>query len=172
MRNFGFSGLDTVIELGTNGKLNEISAAMGLTLLDEIEALLAANRRTYLQFQEGLKAVPGLRLLPLDTIANNCQYAVVEVDERQGGLTRNAIVEILRRENVLARRYFYPGIHRMPPYRGRSHAPLPVTERLAETVLVLPGGVLADGEVDLICSLLQLLARHAGEIANQLHKIV
>lgn len=164
MRNFGFAGLDQVIEIGTNGKMNEISAAMALTQLDGLGALLAANRRTYLQYQDRLADVPGLRLIPLDPTANNCQYIVAEIDVRPGGLTRDAIVEILRRENVLARRYFCPGIHRSAPYRKRSHAPLPVTERLAETVLVLPGGALDPTAVDGICSLVELALRNAEAI--------
>ncbi len=46
-------------------------------------------------------------------------------------------------ENVLARRYFYPGCHRMEPYRSRTDVaarPLPETDRLARRVLTLPTG--------------------------------
>jgi len=161
MRNFGFAGLDHIIEIGTNGKMNEISAAMALTQLDDLGAMLAANRRTYLQYRDRLADVPGLRLTSLDPDSNNCQYVVAVIDVRPGGMTRDAIVGILRRENVLARRYFYPGIHRTAPYRARSHAPLPVTERLAETVLVLPGGALDPKVVDGICSLVELALRNA-----------
>ncbi len=39
MKNFGFSGLDNVIYIGTNGKMSEIAAAMGLTSLEDMDAL-------------------------------------------------------------------------------------------------------------------------------------
>ena len=47
MRNFGFSGYDNVIYPGTNGKMTEIAAAMGLTNLEDIDAFVAVNRRNY-----------------------------------------------------------------------------------------------------------------------------
>ena len=50
-------------------------------------------------------------------------------------------------ENVLARRYFYPGCHRMEPYLSDAKTAatlLPVTERLADTVLALPTGLQLD----------------------------
>ena len=168
MRNFGFAGLDNVVDIGTNGKLNEISAAMGLTLLEALEPLLETNRRTYERYRDQLDGLPGFRLLSYDTESNNCQYIVVEIDRDRPTLTRDAIVEILRRENVLARRYFYPGVHRMPPYRDRSHAPLPMTEKLTDTVLVLPGGALTEREVDGICALIGLVSQHEEDIAARL----
>lgn len=168
MRNFGFAGLDNVVSLGTNGKLNEISAAMGLTQLEGLEPLLQVTRNTFRAYRERLSGIPGLHLLPLDTEANNCQYIVTEIDPDRFGLTRDAVVEILRAENVLARRYFYPGVHRVPPYRDRAHSPLPITERLAGEVMVLPGGTLAKEEIADICELLKLVAANAAEIAGRL----
>ena len=45
MRNFGFSGYDRVIYPGTNGKMTEIAAAMGLTNLEDLPDFVATNRR-------------------------------------------------------------------------------------------------------------------------------
>src|SRR5437763_17161796 len=50
MRDFGFAGLDSVVYVGTNGKMTEICAAMGLTSLDAIDDLIAINRRNYLAY--------------------------------------------------------------------------------------------------------------------------
>ena len=60
MRNFGFAGYDRVIYLGVNGKMTEVCAAMGLTSLDSIDEIIALNRRNYLAYQEGLRAIPGV----------------------------------------------------------------------------------------------------------------
>jgi dTDP-4-amino-4,6-dideoxygalactose transaminase len=49
MRNFGFTGYDEVAGLGTNGKMSEASAAMGLTL-ESLDSFLAANQRNHEQY--------------------------------------------------------------------------------------------------------------------------
>jgi dTDP-4-amino-4,6-dideoxygalactose transaminase len=67
---------------------------------------------------------------------------VVEVDG-DGPLSRDALVAMLQAEGCMARRYFYPGVHRMEPYASLSpmaHHWLPRTERLASRVMVLPSG--------------------------------
>ena len=75
-----------------------------------------------------------------DDEEHNHHYVVLTVDEDRMGLGRDQLVEILHSENVLARRYFHPGIHRMPPYAHLGAPELPVTEQLCDTVLVLPQG--------------------------------
>src|SRR5258707_841242 len=82
MRNFGFTGYDEVSYLGTNGKMNEISAAMGLTSLESLDEFIAVNRRHYLRYREELRDVAGARVLAYDeTERCNYQYVVLELDE-------------------------------------------------------------------------------------------
>src|ERR1017187_2380865 len=141
MTNFGFVDYDRVSHLGTNGKMTEVCAAMGLTNLECIDDLVAVNRRNYDGYRAGLTGIPGLRLIAYDpTERCNYQYVVVEVEEDQAGLSRDSLIKVLHAENVLARRYFWPGCHRMEPYR--SYFPdagllLPETERVSACVLVL-----------------------------------
>jgi dTDP-4-amino-4,6-dideoxygalactose transaminase len=59
MKNFGFAGYDNVIYIGTNGKMNEISAAMGLTNLESLDELIETNRCNYRQYQQGLMRPAG-----------------------------------------------------------------------------------------------------------------
>ena len=108
MRNFGFSGYDNVIHPGTNGKMPEINAAMGLVNLEAMPEFIEGNRRAYLAYQQGLKDIDGIRLIPYDqTNGPNYQYVVVEVDP--AFLTsRDQIVAALQAENILARKYFWP----------------------------------------------------------------
>src|SRR5438094_111807 len=143
MRNFGFTGYDKVSYLGTNGKMNEISAAMGLTSLESLDEFIAVNRLNYLRYREELQDVAGARVLTYDeTETCNYQYIVLELEEASARVvSRDELWRILSAENVMARRYFYPGCHRMEPYR--SNLPglrLPETDRLAERVLCLPTG--------------------------------
>ncbi len=143
MRNFGFAGLDNVIHYGTNGKMTEICAAMGLVNLDLVDKVIEANRSNYHNYCKALNPIDGLSVLPIDGNGQgNYQYVVLEIDPLFPA-TRDAIVEALHAENILARRYFWPGCHQMKPYRELyPHAGLvlPNTKAVAERVIVLPTG--------------------------------
>lgn len=158
MRNFGFVGYDEVIHPGTNGKMPEINAAMGLVNLDALPSFVADNRRNYFLYRDRLAGIEGLRLLPYNDMENpNYHYVVVEVDASCEA-TRDEIVAALHAENVLARKYFWPGCHRMQPYRDLyPHAGLvlPHTERVAASVIVLPSGsALSEKDVETIASII------------------
>jgi len=144
MRNFGFAGYDEVISVGTNGKMSEISAAMGLTGLESLEEFIAANYRNFKCYQQELADLPGVRLFPYnESERGNYQYIVLEIDQAVTQISRDRLMQVLWAENILARRYFYPGCHRMEPYRSYySHdaQSLPETEKVAERVLCLPTG--------------------------------
>ncbi len=143
MRNFGFSGLDNVIHPGTNGKMIEVAAAMGLVNMEIIDSLIETNYNNHMAYRKALADIPGLALLSYsETERNNYQYVVVEVDE-DSQVSRDRIVDVLHAENVRARRYFWPGCHKMQPYRALyPHAGLllPNTQCVARRVVVLPNG--------------------------------
>lgn len=148
MRNFGFSGYDNVIYIGTNGKMTEVCAAMGLTSLESLEQFVETNRRNHRAYCRELQGIPGIALVAYDkTERSNYQYIVLEVTETEAGLTRDELVQVLFAENVLARRYFFPGCHQMEPYRSCfPHASiiLTETEKLCRKVMVLPNGSSVD----------------------------
>ena len=173
MKNFGFAGYDEVIYIGTNGKMTEASAAMGLTNLESMETFVAVNERNFHAYERGLGGIPGLSLMRYDeSESRNCQYIVVDVDEEIVGLSRDEIVRSLHAENVLARRYFFPGAHRMEPYR--SHFPhagllLPETERRAKRTVILPTGTaIGADEISAICQILRVLVENAAELRESL----
>jgi len=144
LRNFGFQGFDNVVALGTNAKMNEFCAIMGLGSLEAIESSAAHNRGNREAYRAALDGLPGLKLLEFDDReSNNYQYLIVEIDPDTSPFTRDEVVVVLQAENVIARRYFAPGCHRSAPYRSRPRRGsdrLTVTERLAETLLALPTG--------------------------------
>lgn len=165
MTNFGFSGYDNVIHLGTNGKMTEICAAMGLTNLEGIEDLVTVNRRNHDAYRTNLAGVPGIDLMPYNSDErNNYQYVVVEVDEATTGVSRDQLIQILHADNVLARKYFWPGCHRMEPYRSlqpNANLLLLETERIAARVIILPTGQGVDGEtVAKICKIIRNVVNH------------
>ena len=61
MKNFGFAGYDNVVYIGTNGKMSEVSAAMGITGLESIDDFVEANQQNYKQYQWELQDLVGIR---------------------------------------------------------------------------------------------------------------
>jgi dTDP-4-amino-4,6-dideoxygalactose transaminase len=150
MRIFGFTGYDRVESAGTNGKLSEIGSAMGLTSLESLDQFIAENRARYETYRSLLEGVPGVSLEVYKEIErNNYQYVVIQLDESTAGVTRDDLQSVLLAEQVLARRYFFPGCHRMAPYAGSTigDVMLPHTEHLASQVLCLPSGSGLDDQI-------------------------
>lgn len=141
MRNFGFKGYDNVIHPGTNGKMIEVCAAMGLANLDGFDDVVETNRRNHAAYQQALADIPGISVLDY-TLAerNSHHYIVLEVGD-ECPVSRDDLIAALHAENVLARKYFWPGCHGMQPYRDLfPHAGLllPSTIAVAKRVVVLP----------------------------------
>ncbi|MBZ0224264.1 MAG: aminotransferase class I/II-fold pyridoxal phosphate-dependent enzyme [Dokdonella sp.] len=150
MRNFGFKGYDNVIHPGTNGKMIEVCAAMGLVNLEGFDDIIAINRRNHAAYTQALAGIPGISVLDYDPHERNSHhYVVIEVGE-DCAATRDELVAALHAENVLARKYFWPGAHRMQPYRDLfPHAGLLLqyAQRVADRVIVLPNGSMVGGNV-------------------------
>lgn len=141
MINFGYHE-GAIQYMGTNGKMSEVSAAMALTSLDSIRTVITINQRNYHEYRRQL---PGVTFVEFDeTERNNYQYIVIEIPNR------DRVMEALHAEGILARRYFWPGLHRLEPYRcGIS---MPETERLAACALALPTGTaIGVAEITRVC---------------------
>ena len=149
MRNFGFIGYDQVVCLGTNAKLSEIHAAMALTNLECFSDIVSKNKANF-QAYERLLPKP-LELLSFAFgVESNFQYVVAKCPAQM----RDRLIEALHQRGVLARKYFYPGIHTFSPYNA-DHAVLPETEKIASQVICLPTGYELDEEIIYaICSLI------------------
>jgi dTDP-4-amino-4,6-dideoxygalactose transaminase len=162
MRNFGFAGNDNVIHPGTNGKMTEICAAMGLSNLDALDSLLQKNRENYEIYHSRLKDIDGVKILENSGDANsNYQYIVINLSE-DFPTTRDQLVDALHAENILARKYFWPGCHMMTPYKEtQPHASLLLknTNKVAEKVIVLPTGIsMGVEEIDTLCRVIRVLS--------------
>lgn len=175
MKNFGFAHYDRTELIGTNGKMNEVSAAMGLTNLESMDEFIAVNLKHYKQYRDELAGLEGISLLSFDeNERSNYQYVVLEVDEVKTGISRDQLLAVLHAENVLARRYFYPGCHRMEPYRtlyADVQFSLPQTEHLAEQVLTLPTGQAITPEIiSVVCAIIRTTLKNAAEVRKLLEK--
>jgi dTDP-4-amino-4,6-dideoxygalactose transaminase len=160
MRNFGFVDFDKVVYLGVNGKMSEIHAAMGLTNFEAMDEIISVNRRNYEAYKAGLAELPGISVIDYDPAEhNNYQYIVIEVDPEVCRRNRDQIVEALHANNIIARKYFWPGCHKMEPYRSlqpNAGLLLAETERVAARVIVLPTGQSITAEIVAdICSIIK-----------------
>ena len=133
---------------------------MGLTGLESLEDFIAVNYRNYKCYQEELADLPGIHLFPHnESEPGNYQYIVLEIDQAVTQISRDQLMQVLWAENILARRYFYPGCHRMEPYR--FHYPnaaqsLPETEKIADRVLCLPTGMsVTPTDIAVICRIIR-----------------
>lgn len=170
MTNFGFHGYDNVIYLGTNGKMSEVSAAMGLTGLDSLEEFIATNRRNYEAYCGQLADIPGLTMVTYpEGEKNNYQYIVLEIDEAQAHISRDRLLQILHAENVIARRYFHPGAHQMEPYRSLfPHAGMMLgkTRDLCQRILSLPTGTAVSAkDIERVCQIIRFAIRNGNQIS-------
>ena len=156
MKNFGFAGMDNVVTLGTNAKMSEISAAMGLSVFARLDEIVEHNRRNYQLYKQRLASIAGLRFFSYDHLTYaNYQYIVIEIDADQFGVSRDQVFEHLKTKKIFARKYFYPGCHQMEPYRSTSviaAGQLANSECICNNVLCLPTGTAVEvADVNRVC---------------------
>ena len=152
-----------------NARMSEAQAAIALMSLEDFPANQKNNEALYQLYEEQLAVIPGLHLVkPTGVSFSNYQYCVCRVDEREFGLSRDLLIEILKAENVVARRYFYPGVHRsipyvqeLPQYLDR----LPNTDSLCASCIQFPIGALVSAQgVERICNILTRAQQASAEI--------
>lgn len=152
LKNFGFRGETTVVAPGINSKMDEMRAAYGLLNLRQVDAAIEARKKVAKQYVEALQDVQGIKIFQpmVDSFASNLSpltsklnysYFPIFVDEEQYGISRDALYEKMKANNVLGRRYFYPLITDFDPYKdipSANPANLPVANKIANQVICLP----------------------------------
>jgi len=142
LRNQGRGEMGTRVEhprLGFNYRLDEMSAALGLSQLSRIEELLESRCQAAAIYAEYLRHIPGVRLFTPVKMTTRLSWFVVIIRLEQG-ISRNAVIEDLRRNGIPTRIYFSP-IHLQPFFKerfGYREGDFPITERVANTTLALP----------------------------------
>ncbi len=160
LRNFGIRGVDYVMEPGTNGKLNEVQAAVGILLLKEVEAEIENRKEITKLYRQLLEDVPGITTSKdIEGVTHNYPYFVIRVNKYEYGLSRDELYEKLKEYNVISRRYFYPLCSNFQCYRdipSASESRLPVANKVADSVLSLPlYGRLPTDHVEKICDIIK-----------------
>ncbi|MGE3841794.1 MAG: DegT/DnrJ/EryC1/StrS family aminotransferase [Vicinamibacterales bacterium] len=158
LKNFGFVDEVTVAAPGINGKMSEVIAAFGVLQLQHIDHAVTLRQQVDASYRKRLNGVAGLRCLAEagEKRANYAYFPILVGDEYP--LSRDALFQKFRDENIYVRRYFYPLISDFPMYKGLPSAHrdnLPVATRAAQQVLCLPiYPALASEQIDRIVALL------------------
>jgi len=156
LRNFGITSPESVDMIGTNAKMNEFQAAMGLCNLGHIDEELQKREKAENQYRKRLKNKDGIKLCPLqDNVVPNHAYFPVVFDKEKFGKNRDEVAEALALNNVFARKYFYPITNEFSCYKGKFVGETPIAKKISENVLTLPlYSDLTVDEVDFICDII------------------
>lgn len=165
LKNFGIKNEEEVVMPGINGKMNEISAAIGRIMLNYVEGERQKRIRLHKIYNEELADVDGIKVMPTcaDDVKLNYQYYVIRIDEKLFGRSRDFVYEEFKKYNVYSRKYFHPLCSEFTCYRQLSSSSavnLPVANVIGQQVLSLPMyGGLTEEDVRKICAILKSFRR-------------
>ena len=164
LKNFGFKNELEVVMPGTNAKMNEMQALMGLQIIKYLEEMIQKRASIVEMYRRLLEDLPGIHLTPVlpSDISWNHGYMTIEVDENEFGMSRDKLYEELKKYNIFTRRYFYPLICDYACYRSIAvKDPLTVARHAASRILTLP---IYDGlelsTVETICEIIHTLQQN------------
>ena len=157
LKNFGINGPEHVDVVGTNAKMNEFCAAMGLCNLRHIDEEIAKRKKVYERYLERLSNIDGLVVSKVqENVFPNYAYFPIVVYKDKFGKNRDEIYNELAEQDIIARKYFYPLINDYECYRDQFDSNnTPIAKKIADNVLTLP--MYADlrlEDVDRICHII------------------
>ena len=157
-RNFGISG-EELVTFGTNAKMNEFQAAMGLCNLRHIDEEIASRGEAYCTYTERLSGINGIKLLPLrEGLKQNYAYCPVLFDKSVLRKSRDDVAVALAKENIIARKYFYPLVSSNKAFSADLTKATPNAKAFSENVLCLPMYAHLDPQdVNRICDIILTL---------------
>lgn len=156
LKNFGIKTEECVDEIGTNAKMDEFRAAMGICNLRNIDGCIASRGAAVQRYNERLSEVKGIKLMSEqpDVTPNYAYYAVC-FEPSEFGETRDDVYERLKSNDIFARKYFYPAINEMDCYRSMHPEVTPVAAEVSRKILTLPMyAELTVEDVDRICDVI------------------
>lgn len=140
LKNFGIHSQEEVSAVGANAKMNEFAAAMGLCNLKHIEEEIEKRRILVQRYRERLELVDGIQLNALQSeVKSNYAYFPVLFDEKQFGASRNEVCDMLEKQGIIARKYFYPLTNTFSCFHKKYDVlKTPIALYLSKRILTLP----------------------------------
>ncbi|GFZ23436.1 aminotransferase [Lacrimispora indolis] len=157
LKNFGITSQTTVEDIGTNAKMNEFQAAMGICNLRHVDDEIKKRKRIVERYWEHLENIPGIKLNPQQQgVKTNYAYFPVVFDEKAFGKSRDQVVDELAKEKIFVRKYFYPLINDYECYRSiYSSKATPIAKEIADSVVTLP--LFADLELNIVDEICEII---------------
>lgn len=171
IKNFGITGPESVEYVGGNAKMNEFQAAMGICNLRHVDREIEKRKAVVERYIERLSGIEGIKIsTPQSGVKSNYSYFPVVFDGYK--MTRDDVFKSLKKQNIIARKYFYPLTNRFECYKGKYNPDeTPVAKYIAERVLTLPLYADLDLEdVDMICDIIldKSNSRYEQEVATEI----
>ena len=156
LKNFGLTGPETADYVGSNAKMNEFQAAMGLCNLRHIDREIEKRKGIVEHYQQGLAGIEGLGVWK-EQEGIKCNYAYFPVVFEGGKSSRDRVFEELKQNEIYARKYFYPLTSSFACFKGKYKSEeTPVAKNIADSVLCLPlYAELSLEDVERICRIIK-----------------
>jgi len=156
LKNFGITDPESVEYVGGNAKMNEFQAAMGLCNLRHVNDEIKKRQARVERYMENLEGVKGIKFsISQKDVKKNYSYFPVVFDGYKE--SRDTVYMKLKKNNITARKYFYPLTNSFKCYEGRFNPnETPIAKYIAERVLTLPlYADLAFEDIDRICNIIK-----------------
>lgn len=130
--NFGIKNQEEIPELGTNAKMNEFEAAMGLCVLDDIEEIKQKRKVIVENYSKELKGLVQFQEKNEDATENYSYFPVVFDSEEQLLKVQKALNE----KDIFPRRYFYPSLDTLEYIEPKQECK--ISRDISKRILCLP----------------------------------
>ncbi len=156
LKNFGIRDEEVVDGIGSNAKMNEFQAAMGVCNLRHIDDEIKRRKQVAQRYLDRLKGVEGLKLPQYKAENPNYAYFPLLVDEKVFNKSRNEIYDLLKQNGINSRKYFYPLTNTYECFHRKFNPDdTPVALHISKRIITLPlFADLKDDIVDKICDII------------------
>ena len=154
LKNFGIHGQESVQYIGGNAKMNEFQAAMGICNLRHVDEWVSKRKAVVEHYRRRLSNINGIKLCnpQKDVVSNYAYFPVVFEDYKY---SRDEVFDLLAKNNIFARKYFYPLVNDYECYKEYDSKQTPIAKYIADRVITLPLYPDLDIEiVDKICDII------------------
>jgi dTDP-4-amino-4,6-dideoxygalactose transaminase len=140
LRNFGITLSGDILPYGTNGKMSEFHASMGLLNLQSLAGEISKRRRIASIYDSHLSRIEGIETLKNNprVDSNYCYYAILVDSDNK---SRDELYDFMHSKGVIVRKYFYPltsEISDQLPHLHKKEHDLPVATYIVQRTLLLP----------------------------------
>ncbi len=132
LRNFGIESPESIPELGSNAKMNEFEAAMGLCVLDDIQLILSEREEIDHYYQQELNDFVQVQKMNKEYSKNYSYYPIILKSNKEALKINNA----LNKQKIFPRRYFYPSLDSLPYIEPKQYCK--TSRNISNRILSLP----------------------------------